>query len=99
MFEWAGDRQECITHITLEGNGSHDDPEFREGYGFGEVVVRIKDGEKVVFSQRHALAGSPDPTTSIATGGIRGDVIELQFHSHERADCGGFSELRINALR
>ena len=85
--------------IRDRGNGSHEDLELREGYGFGEVVVRIMDGEEVVFSQRRSLDGTPDPITNLEIPGIRGNSVELQFLSHERSDCGGFSELRINALR
>ncbi len=98
VYTWTGDRTDLISQITIFGNGGHANPDFRTGFGFGSVTLEVlKEGE-VVYTRQSGLGGTPDPNV-VYTVNQAGDQVRLTFQGHEDASCGGFSELRILALR
>jgi hypothetical protein len=97
-FSWTTQHQECITQVVIYGNGHQADPQLQRDHGFEEVTVTVVDSGKTVFRESRKLPGTPDPTVLIATGGVRGDQVKLQFADPERLP-GGFSELAVSGVR
>ena len=98
VFSWIGSAEHCLVSIGFEGNGLHSNTQFREGFGFGQMTVEIRDSsDTVVFSKIESLPGTPDPSRFIDTGGVVGRSVHLRMQGHESNDCGGFAELTINA--
>lgn len=94
-FTWTVLDPHCIEQLTLTGNGLHQNPAFRESFGFESVVVRVYDEhDEIVFQQMTSLAGTPDPTVVVEPR-VTGVRIELELSEHESSDCGGFGELEI----
>ncbi|MFK8018586.1 MAG: hypothetical protein AB8B86_02355 [Pseudomonadales bacterium] len=98
VYTWSGVQGDFITSITLVGNGENSDPEARLGVGFGAVRVEVLNDGQIVASTLRGMGGTPDPDT-LAELNVFGDQIRLTFKGHEDISRGGFSELRINALR
>lgn len=95
FYRWTADEPRCIARIAVIGNGLHDNPEFREDYGYQSMIMRIYDADDaVVFQRMFILAGTPDPD-AIAEPGVEGVRVELELVDHESFFCGGFSELEI----
>lgn len=101
-YTWTADDPECISRVTAIGNGDHTNVTFQTMFGFAQVVVEVYDGPidstNLVFSQSVNLPGTPDPD-AVVQPNVRGTSVRLVFSGHESSDCGGFSELIINALR
>jgi len=97
-FDWVGAQPRCITRVAVIGNAMHDDPEYRENYGFRSMVVRIYDpADTLVFQRMLSLPGTPDPD-AIAEPMVAGGRIELELIDHESFNAGGFSELEIEGF-
>jgi hypothetical protein len=95
-YLWTLNEERCIAQIKLTGNALHSNPAFREDFGFGSVTVKVLDREtELVFQQTWPLDGTPDPEVTVATGGVMGSRVVLEFTGHENNDCGGFSELEV----
>ena len=95
-YTWTAELPVCIRSITLQGNDLHSNPEFREGFGFGLVTIRVFDSlSQVVFEEAHDLPGSPDPEVESSLMDVVGTRVVLEFYGHENEDCGGFSELIV----
>lgn len=95
-FEWYTQSDHCLDGLTLVGNADHEEPDFREGFGFESVVVEVFDSAgAVVYSQTHSLEGTPDPQLTINLEGRPANRIVLELSGHESPDCGGFSEFTI----
>lgn len=95
IYTWTLGEPHCVSRLFISGNGLNQNPDFREGYGFGRVVFRIFDGAAEVFQAERDLPGSPDPDISVDVPGIDATRITLEFYEHESNDCGGFSELQV----
>lgn len=95
LYTWSVLSPVCIAQINITGNGLHSNPSFREGFGFGSVVIRVFDeADDVVFQQMFGLAGTPDPPV-VAFPNVEGVRVELELANHENSSCGGFSELEL----
>lgn len=95
LFTWTVLEPHCISEIHFTGNGLHQNPAYREDFGFGSMVVRVYDGsDTLLFQQMLALPGTPDPPV-VAYPDVEGVKVELELFDHESNDCGGFSELEI----
>lgn len=104
-FQWTHARDDLITTIVLHGNGQNKNdgkngrPDFRHNFGFGSVTVQVIDSaNKVVFSHAVPLPGTPDPDVTLHPN-VVGRTVLLLFSGHESKDCGGFSELQVQANR
>ncbi len=98
IFQWTVLDPHCFASVSITGNGLHDNPNFREDYGFENVVVRVYDeSDALVFQQMASLGGTPDPPVLVQPD-VWGVRIELELSEHESNDCGGFSELEIAGL-
>ena len=94
-YVWDSIIDECIANVTVTGNGSHANPSFRTGYGFGSVTILVVDADdRIVWSEVEPLPGTPDPEIRVSPG-VVGRLVVLQFTGHEAGDCGGFSELGV----
>lgn len=95
IYTWSVLSPLCVAQVTITGNGLHQNPDFRQGFGFDSVAVRVyDDADAVVFQQMFSLAGTPDPAI-IAYPDVEGVRVELELANHETSNCGGFSELEI----
>jgi hypothetical protein len=95
-YAWTLPQTErCISEISIVGNDMHATPEFRQGFGFETVTVRMFNltGD-LVFEQSKGLPGSPDPEV-VMMPSISAHRIELALEGHEDPTCGGFSELLV----
>ena len=101
-FTWTAAQTECISRVTVIGNGQHAMQAFQEDFGFAQVTVEVYEGSvdaaNLRFSQSVNLPGTPDPD-AVVMPNVRGDIVRLVLAGHESNDCGGFSELIINARR
>jgi hypothetical protein len=101
-FTWSASGEDCIEQIQIINNGQHSNPDFRTGFGFGQVTIQVFDGDDaLVYSRVEQLQNppdEPDPNVTVSPG-VMGRRVTLLFLGHEAPDCGGFSELLINALR
>ncbi|MFW5921088.1 MAG: hypothetical protein ACOCUS_04555 [Polyangiales bacterium] len=98
-YIWRAPDDECIASVTLVGNANHDNSDFREDFGFGQVTIQVRETDgTVVFSEVHNLPGTPDPDV-VEMPDARGREVALLFLGHEADDCGGFSELTVEAWR
>jgi hypothetical protein len=97
-FRFTLPQDECLAELMFVGNGAQADLTLRDGYGFESMTVQILDAtEQVIVEEVHTLAGSPDPTITIALDGVLGREIVLLFAGHENPDRAGFSELYVLA--
>lgn len=95
LYTWTVLSPRCIEEIHVTGNGLHQNPDFREDFGFEHMIVRVYDeSDAIVFQQMFALPGTPDPPV-MASPGVEGVKVELELYDHESNNCGGFSELEI----
>lgn len=98
VFRWTVLEPHCIATVAVLGNGLHDNPAFREDFGFESIVMRVYDqDDAIVFQQMASLAGTPDPDVHFEPG-VWGVRVELELSEHESDNCGGFSELEITGL-
>lgn len=96
FFKWITQSNACIQELQIIGNGNHNNADFRQGFGFESVTVRMYDTSgSEVFRETYGLPGTPDPTVEVVTGGVEAHRIELYLDGHESNDCGGFSELMV----
>jgi hypothetical protein len=96
-FTWDAGEDYHIGRISIYGNGNHATPDFRTGFGFDVVTVQILDANRsVVWEEVVGLGGTPDPDV-VLTPDVVGHHVILVFGGHEAPDCGGFSELVIEA--
>ncbi|MEM6961472.1 MAG: hypothetical protein AAF355_05745 [Myxococcota bacterium] len=102
-YTWTGSSS-CITSIDVLSLSTHDNVNFRNGFGFGTITVDVFDGqERVAQSVEDVSQNDPqtqsDPNVSVTyEGGVQADRIVLSLADHESDLCGGFSELVINAV-
>jgi hypothetical protein len=101
-YTWTAAQVDCISRVTVIGNGQNATQSFRENFGFAQLTVEIYegsvDGANLRFSESVNLPGTPDPD-AVVTPNVRGDIVRLVFAGHESNDCGGFGELIVNARR
>jgi len=98
-YDWEITTNECITGVSIFGNGRHSDRDFRDDFGFGNVTVQILDAaDGIQASEMRALPGTPDPEQNIDFEAY-GRKVRLLFTGHESTDCGGFSELVVTVVR
>jgi len=98
-FTWQAFQDEFITNIDVVSNASHQVPEFRSGFGFTAVTVRVLGSTGTVdFEQRVELPGTPDPNIAVSPN-VFGQTVQLLFEGHEDPSCGGFGELVVTASR
>jgi hypothetical protein len=99
VYTWTGQQDDLIGTVTIIGNADQAVPEYRTGFGFGEVLIQVLDAQgTVVFQESVGLAGTPDPNVTVHPNAI-GRTVVLTFTGHESPDCGGFAELQIELLR
>lgn len=95
LYTWSVLSPLCIAQVSITGNGLHQNPSFREDYGFEHMIVRVyDDSEAIVFQQMFNVLGTPDPPV-VAYPDVEGVRVELELYDHESNNCGGFSELEI----
>jgi len=98
-YVWTAPSDECIGSLSVIGNDNHDNRDFRTGYGFGRVTVQVRlADDTIVYSDVVSLPGTPDPAVEQSPE-VVGRKVVLLFTGHEADDCGGFSELTVEALR
>jgi hypothetical protein len=98
-YTWSlpGSGQMTFTTIGIVGNAQNARRDFRTGFGFDSVDVRVVDlSGQVTFEDTVSLAGTPDPDVSLDANAV-GHEIVLVFHHHESPACGGFAELQVMA--
>ncbi len=95
VYVWLLDADTPISEVRITGNAQQATPEFRQGFGFDSVTIRVIDGAgTTVFEQIHDLAGSPDPDVVVFPG-VSGRSVALTLTGHESPDCGGIAELTV----
>jgi len=98
-FTWTETKDDTLASVTVIGNSENSNPDFRTGFGFGAVTVEVLDATgSVAWQQTVPLPGSPDPDVTVQPN-VVGRSVVLIFSGSESADCGGFSELVVAALR
>lgn len=98
-YQWIGARDDLITSVAILSNREHARPDFRTGFGFGQVRIQVLDAAgAVVFDEVVELPGTPDPDVSVSPG-VVGRQVVLIFSGHEDPTCGGIGELEIGAAR
>jgi hypothetical protein len=96
-FAWQGP-EAMIQSIKIVSNRNHARPDFRKGFGFGQVTIELYDSQqKLVFEQSAALPGTPDPDVTFQPNAV-GNRMLIYFSGHEDPTCGGFAELQILAV-
>jgi hypothetical protein len=96
-FAWQGP-EAMIQSIKLVSNRNHARPDFRTGFGFGQVTIELYDSQqRLVFEQSAALPGTPDPDVTFQPNAV-GNRMLIHFSGHEDPTCGGFAELQILAV-
>jgi serine/threonine protein kinase len=99
VYQWTGQQDDFIARIEIVSNREHLVVDFRDGYGFGAVIIQVLDaGGSVVFEESAELPGTPDPEVVVFPN-VTGRSIRLIFSGHEDPGCGGFAELKIGAVR
>ena len=105
----------CIHAINVKGLATHAVEFFRTGFGFGQLTIQVfeldsvsgqngsgEELEEPVFSANADLsneAGQSDPDVMSETEGVLGRRVKLLFSGHESDECGGFTELDVQALQ
>ena len=98
-YTWTGTKDDLITLVRVIGNGANQDPSIRSNFGFGSVIIRVRDANgQIDFEQTVPLPGTPDPD-AVVQPGVRGRSVELVFSGGETPDCGGFAELEVGVTR
>jgi hypothetical protein len=98
-YVWTGAQEDFIASIELISNRENQVVDFRTNYGFGTVTVQLYNAQDVlVFEETVSLDGTPDPDVRVYPNGI-GQWVRLVFTDSEALDCGGFGELKIEAVR
>jgi hypothetical protein len=95
-YSWSLSGPTAIGGVAIYGNAQNATPEFRQGFGFGQVTVEVVSGGTVVATHSVPLDGTPDPNVVLALpSGTTGDTVRLRFTGHESLDCGGVGEVLI----
>lgn len=98
-YVWTGAQEDFIASIELISNRENQVTDFRTNYGFGNVTVQLYNAQDVlVFEETVSLEGTPDPDVRVYPNGV-GQWVRLVFTGSEAIDCGGFGELKIEAVR
>jgi hypothetical protein len=96
-FAWQGP-EAMIQSIILVSNRGHARPDFRRGFGFGQVTLELYNSKhELVFEQTASLPGTPDPDVTFQPNKV-GNRMLIHFTGHEDPTCGGFAELQILAV-
>jgi hypothetical protein len=96
VFEWAVAGPIEIAAVAVLNNKDNATPEFRTGFGFGQVRIEILRDSAVVATVTTPLAGNPDPqVVAVLPVGTVADRVRLSFTGHESLDCGGIGELLV----
>jgi hypothetical protein len=83
-----------IQRISIVGNAGNATAAFRRNFGFGAVVVEVRNAGTATFSQQVVLNGTPDPDVIVPLDAA-GDEVRLTFTGSEDPGCGGFAELSV----
>jgi hypothetical protein len=95
---WTSTTFEEIVEVDFAGNEQH--PEFPTEFGFEGVTIQLIKAGVVVAQQSFSLAGTPDPAIFWKLPSpVVADQVRFVFSGPESTDCGGFSEMRVLALR
>ncbi len=98
-YVWTGVQEDFIASIVLISNRENQVVDFRTGYGFGAVTVQLYNSQDIlVFEETVSLDGTPDPDIRVTPNAV-GQWIRFIFTGSEALDCGGFGELKIEAVR
>ena len=94
-YTWQAPRDALIRDVVIVGNADNANPDWRTGFGFSSVTIRIVSSTSTVaFTQDVDFGASKDPNATVHPNVIGRSVV-LVFHVHQSPDCGGFSELRV----
>jgi hypothetical protein len=98
-YVWTGVQEDFIASIVLISNRENQVVDLRTGYGFGAVTVQLYNSQNIlVFEETVSLDGTPDPDIRVTPNAV-GQWIRFIFTGSEALDCGGFGELKIEAVR
>jgi serine/threonine protein kinase len=98
-FTWQAKADALITSVAVLGNSSHANPSFRKGQGFRSSKLEVLNAAgAVVFTSSFAGPGDAAPNLS-AEPNVVGRTIRLTLVGHVNPQCGGFSELNVQAVR
>ncbi|MEM7447725.1 MAG: hypothetical protein AAF355_05735 [Myxococcota bacterium] len=93
---WTAEGIDCIDMLRLNGNQFHNPSEFRQGFGFSVVQLRLLDSSDVEVYQEIFNWGPEINTASFNSfGPITASKIELIFSSPESSERAGFSEMNV----
>lgn len=97
-YEWTGVGDDLISSIAILSNAQHATPDFRT-FGFRSVRIQVLDAAGTpLFDITRGLDGATDPDIEVFPN-VTGRRVRLSFVGHDDPTCGGFSELRIRAMR
>jgi hypothetical protein len=97
-FTWQGPRNQLITSISITGNEHDADPNTRDHFGYAQTEIQVVNSAgSVVFDQTYQ--GPSDANRDItATVNATGQTVRLLLKNREDPSCGGFAELRVQAV-
>ena len=97
-FTWQGKTDQLITTISITGNEDNSIPANRSGYGYAQTEIQVLNSAgTVVFD--HTYPGPGDAANDItASPNAVGETVRLILMNRESPDCGGFGELKIEAV-
>ena len=100
VFTWTATQDLDILWVSVVSNRLHAEAEFRSGFGFAELEVRLLDAGGIpVASQTVEAIGGQVGFPSIAfPRSPTARTVQLVFRGHENPTCGGFAELRIQGF-
>ena len=95
-YTWSVDAPVEIGAVAIVGNADNATPDFRTGFGFGQVEIEILSGGVSVTTATYSLDGTPDPDILAQfPAGTMGDTVRMLFSKHESLDCGGVGEVLV----
>jgi len=84
--------------ITIIGNEHDTDPSTRKNFGYQETEVQVLNSSgAVVFDKTYPGPGNSTPDIH-STPNVVGQTVRLILKNRESPDCGGFSELIVDAV-